>query len=100
MGKLNFRGYFILQFYPTRKMCRNLMHAMFYSIVINYRKLKAVNLIIRSCSYCSYCMLEWVYTFGLVYLHLYLQTSWRYINSVLLLLFISPESVALDKVFW
>jgi len=48
MGKLNFRGYFILQFYPTRKMCRNLMHAMFYSIVINYRKLKAVNLIIRA----------------------------------------------------
>jgi len=32
MGKLNFRGYLISQFYPTREIRENLMHAknMFY----------------------------------------------------------------------
>ena len=36
MGKLNFRGYLISQFYPTREICENLMHAknMFYSMTI------------------------------------------------------------------
>jgi len=34
MGKLNFRGYLILRFYPTREIREILMHAknMFYSI--------------------------------------------------------------------
>jgi len=27
MGKLNFRGYLISQFYPTREIRENLMHA-------------------------------------------------------------------------
>jgi len=33
MGKLNFRGYLILQFYPACEICENLMH-MFSSIVV------------------------------------------------------------------
>jgi len=34
MGKLNFRGYLISQFYPTREIRENLMHAknVFYSM--------------------------------------------------------------------
>ena len=34
MGKLNFYGYLISWFYPTREICENLMHAknVFYSI--------------------------------------------------------------------
>jgi len=38
MGKLNFRGYLISQFFPTRKIRKNLMHAinMFYSNIRSF----------------------------------------------------------------
>ena len=42
MGKLNFRGYLILRFYPTREICENLMHAknMCFTVDILSNKLK------------------------------------------------------------
>jgi len=38
MGKLNFRGYLISRFYPTREVHENLMHAknMFYSNLLHF----------------------------------------------------------------
>ena len=46
MGKLNCCGYVILRFYPTREMCKNLMHA---KNVLQYTT--AVN----GCEHCKHC---------------------------------------------
>ena len=44
MGKLNFRGYLISQFYPTREIRENLMHAkdVFYSMTWMWDAIKHV----------------------------------------------------------
>jgi len=36
MGKLNFRGYLISRFYPTREICKDLAHAknMYFTVCV------------------------------------------------------------------
>jgi len=49
MGKLNFRGYLISRFYPSREIHKKMMHAenVFYSIYNEYNNISLLSLICR-----------------------------------------------------